>query len=400
MLRSRWGLVAALAISSTVGYGVLFYAFAVFLTPITADLHTSPAAVTGAVTVSTLVMAAVAVPVGKWLDHRGGRTLMTAGALIAFAAVAAWSRVDSIPELYAVFALIGLASAMTLYGPAFAVLVRHLPTERHASALLAVTIVAGLATSVFTPLTGWLTEEFGWRRALLLLAVVLLAVTLPLHLLVVPRGAGHHPTTVPVTAQQRARIVADARRDPAFWLLAAAFMANGVAITVVPIHLVSFLISVGHPAAFAAAIAGLLGVLSVTGRIVTTGFRRRMPTALVAAAVFALQAVAIAAMPAVGGSTWGAVTCVALFGLGFGVSTLTRPALLTERYGTAAFGTLTGTLQLPLELVKAGTPVAAAAVATLGHYGLVMAGVAVCCLVSAACLTLLHRHPVPQPALP
>lgn len=398
--RDRWILVATLAVSSTVGYGILFYAFGVLLGPMTAELRTNPAAVTGAITVSTLVMAAVAVPVGKWLDHRGGRALMTAGTLVAVGAVAAWSRVDSLPGLYAVFALIGLASAMTLYGPAFAILVRHLEPARHAGAILAVTIVAGLATSFFTPLTGWLTAELGWRRTLVVLAVILAGVTLPLHALLVPRGAGHHTGRDPVTPQQRATLVASVRRDPAFWLLVAAFVANGVSITVVPIHLVSFLIWQGHPATFAAAVAGLLGVLSVTGRIITTGLRRRASTASVTAVVFVVQALAAAALPVVGASPTGAVICVALFGLGFGVSTLSRPALLTERYGTAAFGTITGTLQLPMELVKAGTPVAAAVAAGLGHYGVVMVAVALCCAVSAGCLAFLHRRPVREPAIP
>ena len=48
-------LIAGLAITQTVGYGVLYYAFAVLITPIADDLHTSTAAVTGALTTSVLV---------------------------------------------------------------------------------------------------------------------------------------------------------------------------------------------------------------------------------------------------------------------------------------------------------------------------------------------------------
>ena len=57
------------------------------LHPIAADLHASPAAVTGALTASVLAGAAVAVPVGRWLDRHGGRALMTAGSVAATALV-------------------------------------------------------------------------------------------------------------------------------------------------------------------------------------------------------------------------------------------------------------------------------------------------------------------------
>ena len=82
-------LVAVLAVTQTVGYGVLAYAFTVLLTPIAADLHTTTAAVTGAFTTSIVTSAAAAIPVGRWLDRYGGRGLMTAGSLLGVAAVLA-----------------------------------------------------------------------------------------------------------------------------------------------------------------------------------------------------------------------------------------------------------------------------------------------------------------------
>jgi hypothetical protein len=72
-----WRIVAALAVTQTVGYGILYYAFAVLLQPLAVALHTSTTVVTGALTCSVLAGAVMAVPVGRWLDHHGGRTLMT-----------------------------------------------------------------------------------------------------------------------------------------------------------------------------------------------------------------------------------------------------------------------------------------------------------------------------------
>lgn len=121
--RTRLRLVPVFAVTQTVGYGVLYYAFSVLLTPMTADLHTSTAQITGALTVSVMVAATAAIPVGRWLDRHGGRALMTSGSMLGAVAVAAWSQVRTVGQLYAVFVLVGLASAMSLYEAAFSVLI-------------------------------------------------------------------------------------------------------------------------------------------------------------------------------------------------------------------------------------------------------------------------------------
>ena len=58
-----------------------------------------------------------------------------------------------------------------------------------------------------------------------------------------------------------------ALHDRRFWCLAVAFVAHGAAMSAMTVHLVGFLVHRGHPATFAATVAGLLGVLSVTGRL-------------------------------------------------------------------------------------------------------------------------------------
>ncbi len=383
MTGSGRGLVAALAVTQTVGYGVLYYAFAVVLHPVAADLGTSVTVVTGALTLAVLITGVAAIPVGRWLDRHGGRGLMTAGSVLGTVAVAAWSAVHTAPQLYAVFAAIGIASAMVLYEPAFAVLVAVLDPARRAKALLAVTIVAGFASSIFIPLTGILVDRYGWRTAVLVLAV-LQAATIPLH-------AGLRNARAPAVRPRRPRLAA--LRDPGFWLLTAGFVVHGGALAAVAVHLVSYLVALGHPPTLAAAVTGLLGVLSVTGRVVATGLSRRLLVTTVTAAVFMLQGLAIAALPLLGRSTLGAVCCVAGFGLGFGVGTIARPAILADRYGRTGYATVAGTLAAPATVSKAGAPLAAAALAAVAGYPAVMLVVAAACLVAAGCL-LTVRPPV------
>ncbi|MEU8217357.1 hypothetical protein AB0C47_16480 [Micromonospora taraxaci] len=53
-----WRIVAALAVTSTIGYGTLYYAYPVLLTPMAASLGASTTAVTGALTASLLTASA------------------------------------------------------------------------------------------------------------------------------------------------------------------------------------------------------------------------------------------------------------------------------------------------------------------------------------------------------
>ncbi|MET8054135.1 MFS transporter [Streptosporangium sp. NPDC005286] len=392
-LAQGWRIVAALAVTQTIGYGVLYYAFSVFLTPMAADLHAGGAQIAAALTGSILIAALCAPLVGRLLDARGGRGLMTAGSIIGTLAVLAWSRVENLPQLYAVFTAIGIACAMVLYESAFAVIVSWFdgPTPGHgrANALLALTVVAGFASTIFLPLTGLLVDSYGWRTALVVLAVIYGAAAIPLHAFVVrrPARAGRRP----VTTHERAQVVKAATRRRPFWLLVIAFTANGGAAAVMSVLLITYLIHLGHSPVLAATLAGLLGVLSVTGRLLTTGLQRRLPAALIAAAIFALQGVAAALLPPAGHTVPGAIGCVLGFGLGFGIASITLPHLLLQRYDTSAYASLSGRIAAFSVADKALAPLGAVALAQAVGYQWVMAAVAVACAIAAFALVAYHR---------
>lgn len=345
---------------------------------------------------AVLVSGVLSIPVGRWLDARGGHGLMTTGSVLGSAAVLAWSQVQSAAELYAVFVMIGAASAMVLYEPAFAVVVAVTDPARRAKALLGITLVAGFASSIFIPLTGQLVARLEWRHTLVLLAVLLAAVTVPLHGLALRRTASrgdrverhrHHPPS---------RVV----RDAGFWLLAATFVLHGAALAVIAVHLVLYLISLGHSAASAATLAGLLGLLSVTGRVVTTLATRWLPMASIAAVIFGVQGVAMSLLPGVGRHVGGAIGCLIVFGLGFGVASIATPAILLDRYGATGYGTIAGILAAPVLVARASAPLGGALLAaTVGYRSLILL-VAAACVAAGGFLMVAARVPTERAASP
>lgn len=109
-----WRIVAVLAITETVSWGILYYAFAVFLLPMQHELGFTRTTMTGAYSLAVLLTGLVGVPLGRWIDRHGARASMTTGSLAGAGLVAAWSQVHTVLGLYLVFAGIGVASAAVL----------------------------------------------------------------------------------------------------------------------------------------------------------------------------------------------------------------------------------------------------------------------------------------------
>ena len=171
-------------------WGIIYYGFAVFLRAMETDLRASRVEVTGAFSLGLLVAGLAAVPVGRWIDRRGARGLMTLGSCTGTALLLAWSRVEGLGALYAVWCGMGLAMAATLYEPAFAAIVGWFTRHRD-RALLAVTLAGGLASTIFMPFATWLLERLGWRDAIVALAAILAVTTIPIHADLHRRGPDH-----------------------------------------------------------------------------------------------------------------------------------------------------------------------------------------------------------------
>lgn len=390
---SRFGLVGALAITQTAGYGVLYYSFAPLLGPMSQGLRISTSTAAGALTVAVLVTGAMAIPVGRWLDARGGRAVMTVGAIVGAVGVLWWSQVHSVVQLYGAFIVMGIASSMVLYPAATAVLVATFPPSRRTKAILAMTLVAGFASSIFIPLTGVLVEAYGWRNAVVILAVSYAALAVPLHAVVLRRSLARteDPATAPRTGHPRLVL-----RDPGFWLLALASTLHAVANAAIGIHLVSYLVHLGQAPQVAATIAGLLGVFSVTGRITISITSRWMSMLVLAASVYVLQGVAMAVMPFGGRHAGAVIACVIAFGLGFGVATIATPILLVDRFGSTGYGTVAGVLTTPTTLAKAAAPLGGAFIAEATGYTSLIVAVAGCLLAGGIALAFVRLIHPPQ----
>jgi sugar phosphate permease len=364
-LSRAWAIVGALSVTETVSWGILYYAFAVFLLPMRRELGFSTAELTGAFSLALLIAGVAGIAVGRYLDARSPRALMTAGSVAGVLLVLAWSRVEGLLALYALWAGIGLVMATVLYEPAFVVLAKWFPAaQQRRRALTTLTLVAALASFIFLPLSQALIDAHGWRDALLILAAILAAITIPIHALVLRQAPAPRRE---IEREAPSASASEALRSAPFWLLAAAFFLatlTGIAMTV---HAVPYLVERGYSAPFAAFAVGLVGFSQIPGRVLFAALGGRIPAAWATAGVFALIAVGIAVLVSVQG-TAAAIAGLVLLGMGNGMSTLSRATLIADRYGAGAYGTIGGVAAFFTTGARAAAPVAAAVYAAAVGY--------------------------------
>ncbi|MEW6474795.1 MAG: MFS transporter [Actinomycetota bacterium] len=343
--------VAAIAVGQVVSWGVLYYAFSVLLVPMQRQLGWPRPVLVGGFTVAVVISGLLATTVGRRLDHGSSRLVMGAGSAFAVVVVVAWSQARSVPVYYLAWAGIGVAMALVLYEPAFTVIAKRYAPHHHRP-LTAVTLIAGTASFVFQPLTSTLASAYGWRIALVLLAAILAAITLPIHLRLLPHApAGRPQPPDPAVA----RHVTDRR----FWNLTAAFTCASVTSFGTSVLLVAYLIDHGWTLGGAAMAGGMLGIMQLPGRLLFAPLHARLDRRTLTRLTLGLPGFGVVLLLLSGGKplVWAAIP---VLGMTQGLNTLLRVTLLVDLYGTARFGALNGRSASPVVLARALAPLGAA----------------------------------------
>lgn len=361
-----WVLVLTLGATETVSWGIVYYAFAVFLPVLERELGWSRGAMSGAFALATVLSGLTAAPVGRWLDRHGARLLMTAGSCAATLLVLAWSRVETLGQFYLLWALLGVCMATVLYEPAFAVVTAWFERQR-TRALTVVTLMAGFASTIFMPIESWLIGLLGWRDALVALAAVLGLATIPPHALLLrrwPEDLGLQPDGATAAAPRprvergAATSVGEALRDPAFGWLALAFALTSLVAYGTQVHLVAYLEDLGYAATLAATAIGLVGAMQVLGRLLLGALGDRLSLRLTAVVVLGVLPLALLVLLLVPGA-WGVWAFIVLYGASKGALTLVRPAYVADLYGRARYASIAGALAVPVVGANALGPVTA-----------------------------------------
>lgn len=351
--------VLGLGLSQLILWGITYYLIGGFGDAMTADLGASRDAVYGGFSAALLVMALASPLAGRWIDRHGGRRVMAAGSVLTAAGCLALAASHRLATYYAAWLALGVAMRLTLYDAAFAALA-GIAGAGARRAMAQITLLGGLASTVFWPFGRALADRIGWRGAVGVYAGFAL-LTVPLHLALpdVRRGpdAAASPAAGPrpLATRRSDRILASALYAATAAL--AAFLNAGMSS-----HMIGLLTGLGVAASAVVWIAALRGVGQSAARFGEVVFGRRIdPLTLNLAAAALLPACFVAGLFS-GRSTAAAAGFALVYGASNGILTITRGTLPLVLFDPRVYGAFVGRLLVPSFALSAAGPVIYASV--------------------------------------
>jgi MFS family permease len=290
--RYGWVLVVAGAVMTCVAMGAIF-ALPVYLQPMD-DTGWSRAGISAAMTLGFVVMGIGGFGWGALSDRIGARPVVLMAGLLLGAGLILASRASNLVTFQFAYGVLACGSVGAFFAPLIAATVGWFDKHRSLAVSL-VSIGGGVAPMVMTPLASVLISDYGWRSAMLIIAIGVMAIVLPTAFLI--RNAPAQPegaATTGATASDGQRGSAwAALRTPQFIVLAATFFLCCAAHSGPIFHTVSYAEICGASSLAAASIYSVEGVAGLFGRVLFGMLADRIGAKRVIVGGLLLQAVGI-----------------------------------------------------------------------------------------------------------
>lgn len=352
-------LVWGLTFSQIIGWGAMFHCFPVYLAPMQSELGWSSTELNLALTIGLVAADLAAIPAGAWLDRRGPRVMMTLGAIAGALLLALWSRVADLYAFYAIWALIGVANAMSLANLPAAVVTANVRDYRRGIAY--VSFFSSLASTIAIPAASLLVTTLGWRNGLMIQAWLMLLGPALINAMVLRGARGSMMGTGTKSRPLEPSPVPQVIRTRAFWLLTVACSVHWFVAMSVSMHILPLMQERGLSLGAAVAIIALNGPSAVVGRLLTfyaVPGNSGLTTGKLVFPLFSLGALILALTG--DGALWSFIAYAVVFGMASGVLMVVRQTSVAEIFGVRGYGSITGALATVAIVPRTVGPVAVA----------------------------------------
>ena len=383
-----WVIAFAAFVSTFTMFGVA-YSFGAFVTPMTAEFHSSRAAISAVFSITAFIYFIFGAAAGHISDRIGPRPVMVASALCMGAGLVLTSRIDHLWLSYLTYGVgVGMGVACG-YAPMVAVVSGWFVRRRNTALGIAVSGI-GFGTIVGAPLAAKCIPLYGWRTTYELFGA------LSASLLLLSAALAKRP---PIARGNSGPSTGEALRTPAFMFLYASSFLCSVPLFVPFVFLPAFARGLGVSAVSSAALIGVIGIGSVCGRLGLGVLADRLGLIGLYLLCFLLQAMSYAIW--LGAHSYLTLVIFALvIGTGYGGYSALAPTVLALFFGTRNLGALVGSLYTSNAFgTLIGPPLAGFIIDQTGGYRWAVA--AALAMATAAFLVLLPlpRCEIPDPTL-
>lgn len=355
-------VVGWMGLSQIIGYGTIFYSYAVVAPGFAAEFDLPPALPFTVISVALLIAGLASPFLGRQIDRHGAPRIMVLGSLVVGLVYALASLAPNFASLAALIVLLQVIAVAVLYGASFPTLAQFGGAGAR-RAITQLTLIAGFASTLFWPLSGWLMEAVGWRGTFLVFALLHLAIALPIHLLIARGAPGKADDRATAPAGPTGQAVP---RRFAFWMVALSFGITGILSTALVVHLVPILelSELGESTYIVSMLVGPAMVLVRLGEALFWANLNPLLTTALAALCFPLSiGLLLSGLPSLVAGCLFAV----FYGFGHGLNVIVGGTLPLHLFGRAGYAEPLGKLNATRVILSAGAPAAfSAALAILG----------------------------------
>jgi len=357
---ARLGVIAAIL---GLTYGI-WYSYSVILVALLAEFGWSRSLLAGAFSTFAIVHG-VANPFIGWLcDRVRPPVLVGIGGLALGITLWLNSFIDLPWQLYLGFGVLtALSVAACGWVPAL-VMVERRYQHRLGFALGIVSSGIGIGMLIVVPSCQALIDAYGWRVAYRVLGCVCVLWIVPAAFFLQrtsgpPSGsvagrvadASIHDLADSISATKGAPPTAvasitlrDALRTAPFWLMVAAFFFGSICAQTLHVHQVVFLVDHGITAIVAASVVGVVGLASVVGKTGGGWLSDRIEReeVFVCGIAILVGSVGVLALVGMAPSIRGAYLYAVMLGIGYSATASLVPAMVSDRFTGAHFGSIIG----------------------------------------------------------
>ncbi len=330
------------------------YIIGVMVKPMAEEFGWSRGAISSAVFLNMAVYALATIVTGRLYDRFGPKWVIAGSTVLFSAGYALMTTMDSLWQFLLYYGIVSAAGLGGITIPLFGSIIGHWFERRRG---LAVSLAFGggcLGQFFLIPVFSDLVLTSGWQTTILWIAVLSLAVNLPLAFWVVrgnPKSLGLEPYGVPAPSEQRDQhshqqlseglTLSEAMRTRSLWLFTVVMFVCGSADFLVTTHLVAMVTDYGVSPEVGANMLAWLGLLSLGGILLAGPAADAIGNKIPIAVTFAFRIALFAMLFSFKGaaSFW-------VFALGFGftltVTAPLTPTLLGRLYGVTHLGFISG----------------------------------------------------------
>jgi len=345
----RYGLIALAFLHIGVGRG-LHGTFGVFFVAMVDAFGWSRAATAGAISLAIIFEGACLPLAGGLIDRIGARRALTGGGVVLVVGLALASTISSIWQFYLWIGIVcAFGIAMIGMVPHVAIISREFP-RRRGTALGIAWAGGGVGIVLLVPATQLMITNWAWPVAYLGLAAITAILVIPPVQMILPAARLGTPNEVTsVTAPREESRESDwtvrrALTNPAFWMLFIARTLASMGNQIIVTHQIAHAVDVGYAKVFAASIFGLMGVISIGGRVLFGYLADVMRRETVFTWVQLISAIGVLALLAMSDNSlpWLLYIYAVCYGLGQGSRALVLSAISADIFHGKHFGAIFG----------------------------------------------------------